>query len=136
MKTLTILTALILSITLLNTLAHDGVKKATKADASIALPAMNYGNPEEVNAEEVKGTERKNIILPVMNWGTPEELDVTDLLKNRKRIALPEMVWGTPEDLDTASLYALKIAGIKFPAMNWGNPEQVDVAGLETSKIK
>ena len=136
MKTLTILTALILSITSLNTLAHDGAKKASKTSSSVNFPAMNYGSPEEVNAEEANITERKNISLPVMSWGTPEDLDVNDLLKSRKRITLPEMVWGTPEDLDTASLYALKIAGIKFPAMNWGSPEQVDATAPETSKIK
>ena len=136
MKTLTLLTALILSITSMNALAHDGAKKVTKAEAAVALPAMNYGSPEEVNAEELNITERKVIALPAMNWGAPEELDVTDLLKSRKRITLPEMVWGTPEDLDTASLHLLKLAGIKLPAMNWGSPDQVDVTALETSKIK
>ena len=123
MKTLTTLTALILSIASLNVSAND-VKKANRTKAAIELPAMNWGATEEVSFG-------KAISLPEMNWGSPEEVasapsaDKADISPNEnagaaRSIRLPEINWGTPEEEKEA--VSMKI---QLPAMNWGSANEV-----------
>ena len=71
---------------------------------SISAPAFEWGNPSDVDNENLKNLKTSPYILfeaPAMIWGNPEELNLETVenLKNALLVSAPEMVWGNPNDV-------------------------------------
>lgn len=71
---------------------------------TISAPAFEWGNPSDVENENLKKLKTSPYILfeaPAMIWGNPEELNLETVenLKNALLVSNPEMVWGSPMDV-------------------------------------
>lgn len=136
MKTLKTITAALLVTISLSAFADN--KPTAKIKTSFNTPAMNWGNPEDVNTSSVESLKNLNrVSSPEMIWGNPEDVKTNsvEFLKEPMTISVPEMIWGNPEDVNSSSIEALN--NDKYfaaPEMVWTDIMDFDLASVELLK--